>query len=99
MFTLICLGVGVAYVYSLIATLLPGIFPVSFRSQTGQVAVYFEAAAVIVTLVLLGQLMELRARSSTNAAIRAARPRAQDGTPGQRGWQRGRRAPGAGADR
>jgi Cu+-exporting ATPase len=71
MFTLIGLGVGVAYLYSLVATLLPGIFPVSFRSATGQVAVYFEAAAVIVTLVLLGQVMELRARSSTNAAIKA----------------------------
>ncbi|MFP5415207.1 MAG: heavy metal-binding domain-containing protein, partial [Gammaproteobacteria bacterium] len=71
MFTLIGLGVGVAYLYSLVATLLPGIFPVSFRSATGQVAVYFEAAAVIVTLALLGQVMELRARSSTNAAIKA----------------------------
>ncbi|GAB4353346.1 MAG: heavy metal translocating P-type ATPase [Immundisolibacter sp.] len=71
MFTLIGLGVGVAYAYSLVATLAPGIFPDSFRDQSGRVAVYFEAAAVIVTLVLLGQVMELRARSSTNAAIRA----------------------------
>ncbi|MGK2913576.1 MAG: heavy metal translocating P-type ATPase [Porticoccaceae bacterium] len=71
MFTLIGLGVGVAYLYSLVATLFPGIFPDSFRGQAGQVAVYFEAAAVIVTLVLLGQVMELRARSSTNAAIKA----------------------------
>ncbi|WP_435105708.1 copper-transporting P-type ATPase [Arhodomonas sp. AD133] len=71
MFTLIALGVGVAYVYSVIATLLPGIFPPSFRDEGGQVAVYFEAAAVIVTLVLVGQVMELRARSSTNAAIKA----------------------------
>ncbi len=71
MFTLIGLGVGVAYVYSVIATLFPEIFPVSFRDEAGQVGVYFEAAAVIVTLVLLGQVMELRARSSTNAAIKA----------------------------
>ncbi|WP_442777723.1 copper-transporting P-type ATPase [Sediminicurvatus halobius] len=71
MFTLIGLGVGVAYAYSVVATLLPGIFPPSFRHEGGTVAVYFEAAAVIVTLVLLGQVMELRARSSTNAAIRA----------------------------
>jgi Cu+-exporting ATPase len=71
MFMLIGLGVGVAYLYSLIATLFPGIFPASFRDEAGQVAVYFEAAAVIVTLVLLGQVLELRARSQTGAAIRA----------------------------
>ncbi len=71
MFTLIALGVGVAYAYSLVATALPGIFPESFRSEDGTVAVYFEAAAVIVTLVLLGQVLELRARSQTGAAIRA----------------------------
>lgn len=71
MFTLIGLGVGVAYVYSLVATLLPGVFPPSFRDANGQVGVYYEAAAVIVALVLLGQVMELRARSSTNAAIKA----------------------------
>jgi len=71
MFTLIAIGVGVAYAYSVIATLLPGIFPSSFRGESGAVGVYFEAAAVIVTLVLLGQVLELRARSSTNAAIRA----------------------------
>jgi P-type Cu+ transporter len=70
MFTLIALGVGVAYVYSLIATVAPGWFPPSFR-EGGRVGVYFEAAAVIVTLVLLGQVMELRARSHTGAAIRA----------------------------
>ncbi len=70
MFTLIALGVGVSYVYSLIATFFPGIFPPSFRGEAGEVAVYFEAAAVIVTLVLLGQVMELRARSRTGAAIR-----------------------------
>jgi Cu+-exporting ATPase len=71
MFTLIGLGVGVAYVYSLIAALLPGIFPGAFRDASGQVGVYFEAAAVIVTLVLLGQVLELRARSQTGAAIKA----------------------------
>jgi len=71
MFTLIGLGVSVAYVYSTIAALLPGIFPYSFRDSAGNVAVYFEAAAVIVTLVLLGQVLELRARSQTGAAIKA----------------------------
>jgi Cu+-exporting ATPase len=71
MFTLIGLGVGVAYVYSIIATMFPEIFPDSFRGDRGAVGVYFEAAAVIVTLILLGQVMELKARSSTNAAIKA----------------------------
>ncbi|OYV93782.1 MAG: copper-translocating P-type ATPase [Acidobacteria bacterium 21-70-11] len=71
MFTLIALGVAVAFVYSLIAALFPAIFPPSFRNVHGQVAVYFEAAAVIVTLVLLGQMLELGARSQTNAAIKA----------------------------
>jgi Cu+-exporting ATPase len=71
MFTLIGLGVGVAYGYSVIAALLPGIFPASFRGEGGEVAVYFEAAAAITTLVLLGQVMELRARSQTGAAIKA----------------------------
>jgi len=71
MFTLIGLGVSVAYVYSLVATLVPGIFPVSFRHANGTVAVYFEAAAVIVALVLLGQVLELRARERTGAAIRS----------------------------
>src|SRR5947209_18937127 len=61
MFTLIGLGVGVAYTYSLIATLFPHLFPASFRDMGGGVPVYFEAAAVIVTLVLLGQVMELKA--------------------------------------
>ncbi|OFV89708.1 MAG: copper-translocating P-type ATPase [Acidobacteria bacterium RIFCSPLOWO2_12_FULL_65_11] len=69
MFTLIGLGVSVAYVYSLVATLFPEIFPDSFRAE-GEVAVYFEAAAVITTLILLGQVLELRARSHTSAAIR-----------------------------
>ena len=71
MFTLIALGTGVTYAYSLIAALAPSIFPPSLRSAEGQVPVYFEAAAVIVTLVLLGQVLELRARSQTNSAIRA----------------------------
>jgi len=71
MFTLIGLGVGVAYGYSLVAVLMPDIFPDAFRDATGDVAVYFEAAAVIVTLVLLGQVLELRARSRTGAAIKA----------------------------
>ena len=71
MFTLVGIGVGVAYGYSVVAQLLPGSFPDSFRSADGSVAVYFEAAAVIVTLVLLGQLLELRARGRTGAAIRS----------------------------
>jgi Cu+-exporting ATPase len=71
MFTLIGLGVGVAYLYSLVAALAPGVFPASFRDEAGVVAVYFEAAAAIVTLVLLGQVLELKARSQTGAAIRA----------------------------
>jgi Cu+-exporting ATPase len=71
MFTLIAIGAGAAYVYRALAALAPGIFPDSFRGPAGEVAVYFEAAAVIVTLVLLGQVLELRARSQTGAAIRA----------------------------
>ena len=71
MFTLIGLGTGVAYVYSVIATLAPQIFPASLRRMGGYPDVYFEAAAAITTLVLLGQVMELRARSRTSAAIRA----------------------------
>ena len=71
MFTLIAMGTGVAYLYSLVATLAPGFFPASFGDMTGRPAVYFEAAAAIVTLVLLGQVLELRARSRTGAAIRA----------------------------
>ncbi len=88
MFTLIGLGVGVAYVFSLVATIAPAIFPDAFRIEDGSVAVYYEAAAVITTLVLLGQVMELRARSQTSGAIRAllelapptARRIAEDGT-------------------
>ena len=71
MFTLIGLGVGVGYVFSVIAVVVPGVFPDSFRDMHGNVPVYFEAAAVIVALVLLGQVLELRARSQTGSAIRA----------------------------
>ena len=71
MFTLIGLGVSVAFGYSIVATLTPGIFPDAFRDASGHVAVYFEAAAVITTLVLLGQVLELKARSQTSGAIRA----------------------------
>jgi Cu+-exporting ATPase len=70
MFTLIGLGVSVAYCYSLAAALFPSVFPPSFRDESGSVAVYFEAAAAIVTLILLGQVLELRARSRTGAAIK-----------------------------
>ena len=88
MFTLIGLGVSVAYVYSVVAAVVPGIFPASFRDESGQVATYFEAAAVIVTLILFGQVLELRARTQTGAAIRrllgmaakSARRIRQDGT-------------------
>ena len=71
MFTLIAMGTGVAYLFSVVATLFPGIFPASFRSMGDRPDVYFEAAAAIVTLVLLGQVLELRARSRTSSAIRA----------------------------
>jgi Cu+-exporting ATPase len=71
MFTLIAMGTGVAWVYSVVATLAPEIFPPTFRGPDGAVAVYFEAAAVITVLVLLGQVLELRAREQTSGAIRA----------------------------
>src|SRR5713226_1198376 len=71
MFTLIALGTGVAWVYSVVATLAPDLFPTVFRGPDGAVAVYFEAAAVITVLVLLGQVLELRAREQTSGAIRA----------------------------
>jgi Cu+-exporting ATPase len=71
MFTLIALGTGSAYLYSVFATIVPQVFPASFRGAGGQIDVYFEPAAVIVALVLLGQVMELRARSQTSSAIRA----------------------------
>ena len=71
MFTLIAIGTGVAYIYSVVATVFPDIFPAAFRQADGAVAVYFEPAAIIVVLVLLGQLLELRARAATGSAIRA----------------------------
>jgi Cu+-exporting ATPase len=71
MFTLIALGTGVAYLYSVLATVAPSLYPQAFREHDGSVAVYFEAAAVITVLVLLGQVLELRARDRTSGAIRA----------------------------
>jgi len=71
MFTLIAIGIGAAYIYSVTAALLPGLFPATARGHGGEVAVYFEAASVITVLVLLGQVLELRARSSTSSAIRS----------------------------
>ena len=71
MFTLIAMGTGVAYVYSLFGTIAPNVFPATFRGHGGAVAVYFEAAAVITVLVLLGQVLELRAREATSGAIKA----------------------------
>jgi len=71
MFTLIAMGTGVAWIYSVLATVAPGIFPDTFRAADGSVAIYFEAAAVITVLVLLGQVLELRAREQTGGAIRA----------------------------
>ncbi len=71
MFTLIALGVGVSYLYSVAAIVVPGLFPPAFRDPSGRVGTYFESAAVIVTLVLLGQVLELKARSRTGAALRA----------------------------
>ena len=71
MFTLIALGVGAAYLYSVLATVAPGLFPAGFRMAGGAVEPYFDSAAVIVVLVLLGQVLELRARAQTGAAIRA----------------------------
>ena len=71
MFTLIAIGTGVAWLYSVVGTLAPQLFPPAFRDMHGAVAVYFEAAAVITVLVLLGQMLELRARARTSGAIRA----------------------------
>jgi len=71
MFTLIAMGTGIAWIYSMVATLAPGVFPPAFRSADGNVAIYFEAAAVITVLVLLGQMLELRARERTSGAIKA----------------------------
>ena len=95
MFTLIAMGTGVAWVYSIVATLAPQIFPQAFRMSDGAVAVYFEAAAVITVLVLLGQVLELRARETTSGAIRAlldlapkTARRISDGGSGRRGSAR-----------
>jgi Cu+-exporting ATPase len=71
MFTLISIGAGSAYLYSVVALMLPQLFPPSFRDMSGQLGLYFEAAAVITVLVLLGQVLELRARSQTSGAIKA----------------------------
>jgi Cu+-exporting ATPase len=71
MFTLVAIGTGAAFLYSVVATFAPGLFPAAFRGHDGAVPVYFEAAAVIVVLVLLGQILELRARDATGGAIRA----------------------------
>src|SRR5712664_4245779 len=71
MYTLIALGIGVAFAYSAVAILAPGLFPPAFRDESGQVGVYFEAAAVIAVLVLLGEVLQLRARENTSGAIRA----------------------------
>ena len=71
MFTLISMGTGAAYLYSLVAVVAPGLFPASFRDASGNLGLYFEAAAVITVLVLLGQVLELRARSQTSGAIQA----------------------------
>src|SRR3546814_8367111 len=71
MFTLIAIGVGTAFLYSLVATIMPGIFPPTFRGHGMAVPVYYEAAGIVVTLVLLGQVLELRARAATGRAIRA----------------------------
>jgi Cu+-exporting ATPase len=71
MFTLIAMGIGVAWIYSAVATIAPHVFPTAFRGRSGSVAVYFEAAAVITVLVLLGQVLELKAREQTSGAIKA----------------------------
>src|SRR3954464_15853526 len=70
MYTLIGIGVGVAYAYSVVALFAPGVFPPAFRRESGMVDVYFEASAVIVALVLLGEVLQLRARENTSSAIR-----------------------------
>ena len=90
MFTLIMLGTGIAYGYSLIAALLPGLFPASFRMPDGNVPVYFEPAAVIVTLVLLGQVLELRARAQTGALSAHCSILLLDRAPHWRRWYRSR---------
>lgn len=98
MFTLIALGTGTAYLYSLAATFTPQLFPPSFRSSDGQIAVYFEPAAVIIALVLLGQVMELRPRPNKQCDPCAARPSSQDGEARGQGRKRSGRGgqPGGG---
>ncbi len=100
MFTLIALGTGAAWTYSVIATLAPGIFPAAFRGPDGTVAVYFEAAAVITVLVLLGQVLELRAREFDRRRHSCpSRPCAQDRPAHRRRWKRERGAARRGRDR
>ena len=84
MFTLIAMGTGVAWLYSAVAVLMPNLFPAAFRDAEGTVAVYFEAAAVITVLVLLGQVLELRARGDFRRDPRPPRSRPQDGAPRER---------------
>ena len=91
MFTLIAMGTGTAYTYSVAAALFPSLFPDSFRDHHGEVAVYFEAAAVITVLVLLGQVLELRARGQTSDAIRALLGLAPKTARVVRAWRRRRR--------
>ena len=90
MWTLIGLGTAAAFVYSVVATVAPGVFPASFVSM-GRVSVYFEAAAVIISLTLLGQILELKARSQTSAAIKSLLGLAPKTAPDRRRWHRGRR--------
>jgi Cu+-exporting ATPase len=89
MYTLIGLGVAVAFIYSIVATFAPQIFPAEMHDRHGMVGVYFEVASSIVALVLLGEWLELRARSRTSAAIRQLLQLAQDRAPTTRRWQRG----------
>ena len=101
MFTLIAMGVGVAWAYSVVATVAPGLFPAGFRGADGGSPVYFEAAAVITALVLLGQVLELRAREQTGGAIRALldlapkTARRIDADGAERGGRRSTRSPSA----
>lgn len=92
MFTLIGLGVSVAYLFSVVASVLPNLFPVSFRDAAGEVPVYFEAAAVITTLVLLGQVLELRAQPHRNCNQGVAGSGAENCAADPRRWQRTRRS-------
>ena len=93
MFTLIGIGTGIAWLYSVAAVLVPGVFPASFRGHDGEVGRYFESAAVIVTLVLVGQVLELRARAAHERGDQGPpRPRPEDGAARRRGRRRGGRA-------